>query len=77
MPTRSAASRRRPSGAGRAPGEFCSRHKCKELATAALAAAKETEKDRRIAELELQVKAQATEIALLRKRLSQRPGLKM
>lgn len=50
--------------------EFCSKAKCKALASQAVAVAKEDEKDRRIAELQAQVLRQATEIALLRSQVA-------
>jgi len=46
--------------------EFCSRAKCKELASLAVAALKEDAKDRRITELQNQVREMATTIAQLR-----------
>jgi hypothetical protein len=49
--------------------EFCSKSRCKALAAQAIAAAKEDTKDRRISELELKVREQATELAILRSQL--------
>ena len=49
--------------------EFCSKNKCKELASLAVAALKEDDKDKRIAELERQLREQATAIALLKQEL--------
>ena len=50
--------------------EFCSKSKCKELAALASAALKEDAKDKRIAELEQQLREQATTIALLKQELA-------